>query len=109
MKGIALVLIFLSLLIGQQAYSPGVAHELVHMSAIAYESPDRINAWNCESCSQFHLHDTNAFGTFSSQAFTGYSQRLDAIIISFRGSNNIPNWITNINVLKASYPSCQNC
>ena len=32
-----------------------------------------------------------------------------AIIVSFRGSSNIPNWINNINILKMDYPYCDGC
>ena len=41
--------------------------------------------------------------------FTGYSTTLNGIILSFRGSSNIANWITNLSTNKVDYPICSGC
>ena len=43
------------------------------------------------------------------QGFTGYSHNLTAVVVVFRGSSNIQNWILNIGTTRSSYPLCSNC
>lgn len=53
--------------------------------------------------------DPKAFTIGDIQGFTGYSKTSDAIVISFRGSNNIENWIKNIEFAQVGYSRCNNC
>ena len=41
------------------AYNPPIASELIWMSAVAYESVDSINAWNCSECKRFSVSDVS--------------------------------------------------
>lgn len=34
----------------------------------------------------------------------GYNAKLDEIVVSFRGSANIVNWATNIEIIERPYP-----
>ena len=43
------------------------------------------------------------------QWFTGFSSTLKGIIVSFRGSSNIANWISNLSFNQVSYPKCNGC
>ena len=43
------------------------------------------------------------------QGFTGYSQSLNAIIVSFRGSQDIKNWLINLDTTKSTYALCSGC
>ena len=43
------------------------------------------------------------------QGFTGYSTTINAIIVSFRGSSNIQNWIVHLSANMVSYPKCSSC
>ncbi len=43
------------------------------------------------------------------QGFTGYSQSLNAIIVSFRGSQDTKNWIINLDTVKTTYSACSGC
>jgi hypothetical protein len=81
------------------------------MSSIAYESAASINAWNCSKCSKYPLINVKAFSNTTSdiQGFTGYSAASNAIILAFRGSSNINNWIINLSFNQIAYPKCPNC
>jgi len=41
--------------------------------------------------------------------FVGYQPSTNAIIVSFRGSENIQNWITNLSFIRTDYPNCSGC
>lgn len=81
------------------------------MSSIAYDSVASINAWNCPRCGKYPLLNVKAFSntTGDIQGFTGYSSSLNAIILSFRGSSNIQNWIINLSFNQVAYSRCANC
>ena len=40
------------------------------------------------------------------QGYTGYDGNLNAIVVVFRGSSNINNWILNLDTVRISYPLC---
>ena len=112
MKHALSLLLLLTLLVVSQAnYEPKLAHELAYMSAIAYESISSINAWSCGYCKSYPVQHVKAFNNAGGdlQMFTGYSTTLKGIILSFRGSSNIANWITNLSTNKVDYPKCSGC
>lgn len=41
--------------------------------------------------------------------FVGYEPKLNAVIVSFRGSTDIANWIINLSTTRTSYPLCDKC
>jgi predicted lipase len=43
------------------------------------------------------------------QGFTAFSKGFNAVIVAFRGSSNIQNWILNIGTTRSSYSLCTNC
>jgi hypothetical protein len=110
MKVFSALLAF-ALIFSVSAYSATLAHELAYMSSIAYESVASINAWNCARCGTYPLVNVKAFSnsTGDIQGFTGYSAKSNAIILSFRGSSNIQNWIINLSFNQVTYSRCGNC
>ena len=93
------------------AYTPKISLELAYMSSIAYESTTSIDAWNCPRCSKYHLSNTKSFSNSVGdlQGFTGYSSTLGGIVLAFRGSSNIQNWIINLSTNMVAYPNCNGC
>lgn len=97
----ALIISFLALLAltNQLSLSPySVQHSktVVGYASVAYCDNTCLTSWSCKSGS--HLPGlTNV--TYLSQSITqaegylGYSPSENTIVISFRGSANIPNWI----------------
>ena len=94
-----------------QSYNQKTSSELAHMSLIAYESVSTINAWNCSKCAQHPLAHVKAFSNSVGdlQGFTGYSSTLNGIVLCFRGSSNIQNWILDLSTNMVNYPGCGNC
>jgi predicted lipase len=43
------------------------------------------------------------------QGFTGYSPVLNAVIICFRGSTDITNWIVDLDSFQVNHPICKEC
>jgi predicted lipase len=43
------------------------------------------------------------------QGFTGYSSTINGIIVAFRGSSNLQNWIINLSTNQIDYPKCSGC
>lgn len=95
----------------QAAYSSPVALEMAYMSAIAYENILTIDAWNCKLCSKYKIAQPNAFLNLTSGVvgFTGYSSSLSAIVVSFRGANDINTFIQDLKTAKVEYSKCENC
>lgn len=81
------------------------------MSIIAYDSPANINAWNCAKCPQYPMTNVKVFSNSVGdiQGFTGYSAKTNSIILSFRGSSNIQNWIINLSITQVAYAKCSGC
>lgn len=96
-------------------YEESRALAFLHFSSAAYCNEDVIADWSCASCK-------SADSTFSSkvitdkktktQVFVGRTrgEKTENIVVSFRGSSNIPNWISNLNFPKEKqYPKCNGC
>ena len=81
------------------------------MSSIAYEPIASINAWSCADCKKFNMQHIKAYNNKGGdlQWFSGYSTTINGIVLSFRGSSNIANWISNLSTNMVSYPKCNNC
>ena len=92
-------------------YVPSSAFEMVYMSSVAYFSADSINKWSCTDCHKYKVLHPQAFysGQSNIQGFTGYLEDRQAIIIAFRGSTDVKNWITNLNALTTPYSDCSGC
>eukprot|EP00030_Apusomonadida_sp_AF-17_P002471 a339785_1203.p2 GENE.a339785_1203~~a339785_1203.p2 ORF type:complete len:306 (+),score=96.13 a339785_1203:27-920(+) len=92
---------------GPDVYNSTIAYMLVDYAAAAYCPKAEIEAWNCKACkgdttgfvltSYFLDEDT------STNAFVGYHPASKQVILSFEGSANVTNWITNIQFLKVDF------
>jgi hypothetical protein len=81
------------------------------LSGAAYDSAASIESWSCSYCHKYPFEDPKVFSNAVGgiQGFTGFSKGFNAIIVVFRGSNNIQNWILNIGTTRSSYSLCSNC
>jgi hypothetical protein len=98
-----------------QYYSPARAQLFMLMSAASYCSKNQIEKWNCAACLAADPNVTakvyNNVVT-GAQAFVGHSnnEKTDNIVIAFRGSSNIQNWILDLNFPTiTAYPQCKGC
>lgn len=78
---------------------------------MAYEPAASIESWSCSYCKKYPLSDPKVFANSVGgiQGYTGYSHGLNAIVVVFRGSSNIQNWILNIGTTRTSYSLCSGC
>ncbi len=47
--------------------------------------------------------------TASTRGFIGYQPSINAIVVSYRGSEDINNWITDLSALFTTWPNCDGC
>lgn len=92
------------------AYSPSIAKQMAYLSSIAYEPVESISSWSCPDCGKYPLLSVKVFRDNSSklQGYAGYSVDR-GIVVVFRGSDNIENWITNLKAKQIDYSRCTNC
>lgn len=62
-------------------------------------------------CSNFQVKNQKSF--FSSaaniQGYAAYYPKRNAIIVAYRGSVDVKNWMANLNTVVTSYPACSGC
>ena len=72
------------------------------LTAISYCEPRRILSWNCTPCQQFFERDRVVIETVfqdhqdNFQGFVGYDPHHEWIVIAFRGSMDVQNWLDNL-------------
>lgn len=93
------------------AYNTKLASELTHYSAITYEDASAITSWSCELCQKFTLLSPtivqNATGNIF--GYVGFSPAHSAVVVAFRGSTDIANWIINLSTTRTKYDLCDGC
>lgn len=95
-------------------YDPDLAMTGWTYSKAAFCTPADLMAWNCTSCAVYNpgMGDVAVFDspTTEEQAFVGYNKLTQTIVMSFRGSDNLPNWIYDLDFFYTAYPNaaCNN-
>jgi len=93
-------------------YNESKALDLAHFSQISYCSADKIRTWACSACALRPISNLSVFtdDTTDAQAYVLYDPGHDRIIVAFRGSSTLTNWILNFDFGKTSaYPLCDGC
>lgn len=95
----------------QDYYSTKLAQRMVQFSAISYEPESDILNWNCTLCRNISFLEPKVVknNTNSVFGFIGMSTEYNRIIVAFRGSVDIANWILNFKTTRTSYPLCDGC
>jgi hypothetical protein len=94
-------------------FSPERARIFALFSQAAYCSAPSLTAWNCTPCEQPEIAGFSVsrivLGTKSqTQAFVGSDA--NDIVVSFRGTDNLENWIKDLDFPRVtSYPKCPSC
>lgn len=87
-------------------YNPTIAMEALEYCKIAYCPAPDISMWNCAACglhSSFQLYNVYTNSSLQSQAYSGYNPSTNRIVVAFRGSSNIQNWIQDLTFEKVPY------
>mmetsp|Transcript_4006 Transcript_4006/g.11166 ORF Transcript_4006/g.11166 Transcript_4006/m.11166 type:complete len:282 (+) Transcript_4006:120-965(+) len=93
------------------SYATGQTYLL--MSYAAYCPEVNIRLWDCKWC-QYNttVQDFDVSDIFEEEGelvFMGVNPTYKEIVVSFRGSTDITNWINNFQVFKVNYPFCDGC
>ena len=78
-------------------YDVAMSTRLMHMCAAAY-CPTGIGNWTCNACVEagFNVTTIATESTWELLAYVGYDPTADAVVVAFRGSSNLPNWILDL-------------
>ena len=106
---LALVALFVTAVLNQDYYSSQVAKRMIQFSSISYESESSILGWNCDLCKTVSFSDPSVVKQGSVFGVIGYSPEYNRIVVAFRGSVDIANWILNLEAVRTSYPLCSGC
>ncbi|RAW27126.1 hypothetical protein PC110_g16484 [Phytophthora cactorum] len=84
-------------------YNETTALYLAHVTSISYCQEQHIIHWNCQPCTFVPSLEgvkvvEDAKDNF--QGLVGYSQLYDALVVAFRGSMDVTNWLDNLTFLK---------
>uniref|UniRef100_A0AAV1U7B8 Fungal lipase-type domain-containing protein n=1 Tax=Peronospora matthiolae TaxID=2874970 RepID=A0AAV1U7B8_9STRA len=76
---------------------------LAHVTSVAYCQDERILHWNCQPCTLVARLEGVTVVEDAKDAFqglVGYSPLYEAVVITFRGSMDVTNWLDNLTFLK---------
>jgi len=95
------------------AYDPTRALRGVYLSSIAGCSHSSIKAWSCARCTGHLPSITNVTVVYNDtadcQGFVGYDASSNDIVMSFRGSSNLWNWLEDFDFFFKDYPNAPDC
>jgi hypothetical protein len=105
------VVLAICLSLTYSAYVASVSRELAYYAVAVYESPATIQNWSCPECSSYTLNNVALFQYTPTNllGFVGYSPKLKAIVVSFRGTmlSDLSNAIIDITLGQTTYPDVQ--
>lgn len=88
---------------GGPAFDVNHSYEVAEFAFAAYCSEKSLASWSCQLCKHYptftHVATVTDLLT-STLAFVGFDNTTNTITVSFRGSVNIPNWLTNFQLIK---------
>ncbi|KAL4172870.1 hypothetical protein KRP22_008031 [Phytophthora ramorum] len=85
------------------SYNETTALYLAHVTSVSYCQEQHIVHWNCQPCALVPPLEgvvvvEDAKDNF--QGLVGYSRLYDALVVAFRGSMDVTNWLDNLTFLK---------
>ena len=94
------------------SYNVTTAMDALYFCKASYCDVSAINTWTCNSCShkpRFQLYATISNDSWDMQAFTGYDPDTNRVVVAFRGSYNIPDWIASLTLQMVPYTNNASC
>jgi hypothetical protein len=95
------------------SYTPAVGLAHAYMSSASYCATKQVTDWNCQAC---QASGTSLKGvTFlqnnvtENYGYVGQDAKTGDVYIAYRGSQNIENWINNLDFILTPYPGCNGC
>jgi hypothetical protein len=84
----------------------------IKYAKISYCHGSDIRSWTCPACPlhpNFKVFNVYNNASLESQAYSGYDSTNNEIVVAFRGSQNLINWITDFTFSWIDYPYCSGC
>lgn len=116
MKSYIIALISLIASIQASSFDDTLAKQLMGVAGAAYCHSSAISSWDCSFCKDaFKLTQVQVFDnkTTDSQAFVGFAEQQNAVIVSYRGTDplSITDWLEDLQASKLDFefPGCSSC
>lgn len=98
---------FLLAAVSAAEYNPDHGVKAMYYSAAAYCQASSIEKWSCGEPCNVQAGVTKVVMVLDesqgTQGFVAYNALMNEIGVSFRGSTNIPNWVSNINFFQTPW------
>lgn len=93
------------------SYNITASQEIVKLAAVAFCNKECVESWTCGTGKSIPMTDTFYIEQSITKAagYVGYHTTNNQIVLSFRGTSNIQNWIEDANFEKIAYPRCKGC
>lgn len=117
-KAVPCVLVLLGLVVftiaGDDSFSLSRGRYAALLSTIAYEKGSDITSWSCRPCREINrdlVDDIRLLGTENRVFGFSLEWNQQQTVVVFRGTDNIRNWILNVDIFFTEYPSpeCPQC
>ncbi|EAS02396.1 lipase family protein (macronuclear) [Tetrahymena thermophila SB210] len=86
--------------------------DIYFFSKVSYCDAQQINSWSCGIACMRHQNmaiSQTVTTELQGQGYCGFVKDSQNIVISFRGSDNLRNWMSNLNCRKFNYQKCDKC
>jgi len=95
--------------VNNNVYNEKNAFHHLYFAYGAYCDVKSLESWDCKWCKLVPGFEVETVVSNNNMlAFVGFDQLRNEIIVSFRGSHNIPNWIDDFDTISISYPGVKN-
>lgn len=99
------------------SYKQADTKKSAQYAAAAYCAKKGLENWSCPACKAYPIPELTQVTVLQSsdgafQGYVGKAKTANEIVVAFRGSRNIQNWIANlqsINQVQYSYKGCTGC
>ena len=111
MKRIIMIVLFIAISTAIE-YKENISEQIHKYCLITHCNEQQWTQWNCKLCSQAQaLQDITYIENKLTQimAVTGYSPLADKIIVIFRGTIDITNWLEDLSYKQVQYKNCAKC
>ena len=97
---ISFAIIFIFILLSKLPLTLGYDEQLTKVALNISQSSycmSNLDSWTCATCSSDNIYETKLMNSNELVIF-GYNPTYESIFVGFRGSSNIQNWISNIQI-----------
>ncbi|KAM3144305.1 hypothetical protein pb186bvf_003469 [Paramecium bursaria] len=94
-------------------YNASLAQSVFWYTQVSQCQPQQIQNWNCGYFCDQHPNTTNAQSfqnsSHNTSAYCAYNQIENAIILNYRSTSNVQNFVGDLNFIQSNYTKCQGC